>query len=180
MAIICDGMGTGGRAAVDGTMACGIMERLVKAGVGFDAGLRIVNSALLAKSGDESLSTMDITTLDLYTGEAEFLKAGAPETILRKKGRAVPADMPGLPIGILNDTRFAKSADTLLSGDLAVMLSDGALSSGSEWVCETIEAWKGTIPQELAEEIVAQAITRRTDGHDDDITVLVMMLCASP
>ncbi len=180
VAILCDGMGTGGRAAVDGTMACGIMERLVKAGIGFSASLRIVNSALLAKSGDESLSTMDITTLDLYTGEAEFLKAGAPETILRKDGHAVPVDMPGLPVGILNDTRFAKSADTLTSGDLTVMLSDGALSSGPEWVCEEIEHWKGTIPQELAEEIVAQAIYRRKDGHDDDITVLVMMLCAAP
>ena len=176
IALISDGMGTGGRAAVDGAMACGIMQRLVEAGVGFDAALRVVNSALLAKSGDESMATMDIAVLDLYTGEAELLKAGAPETIFRRGGRAVPADMPGLPIGILDETRLAKSAETLSDGDLIVMVSDGALASGSDWLCALIEDWKGNIPQELAEEIVGQAISRRSDGHDDDVTALVLML----
>jgi stage II sporulation protein E len=177
VAIVSDGMGTGGRAAVDGAMACGIMERLVKAGIGFDAALRIVNSALVAKSGDESLSTMDVTALDLYSGEAEFFKAGAPATILRKDGQAMVRDMSGLPIGILNDAKFTKSADTLSDGDLLVMVSDGALSSGSEWVCGEVEKWDGKLPQELAETIVSQAIVRRADGHDDDITALVLMLC---
>lgn len=176
IAIISDGMGTGGRAAVDGAMACGIMERLIKAGIGFDAALKIVNSALLVKSGDESLSTMDIAALDLYSGEAEFLKAGAPAAIIRKGSRAVMVDMPGLPIGILNDTKFAKTTDVLSEGDLLVMLSDGALSSGSEWVCAEIEKWDGKLPQELAEIIVSQAIARRRDGHDDDITVLALMM----
>ncbi|MCI1954965.1 MAG: SpoIIE family protein phosphatase [Oscillospiraceae bacterium] len=176
IAIISDGMGTGGRAAVDGAMACGIMERLVKAGIGFDAALKIVNSALLAKSGDESLSTMDIAALDLYSGEVELLKAGAPAAILRKNGRAVVMDMPGLPIGILNETQFARSSDSIGDGDLLVMLSDGALSSGSDWVCEEIEQWNGKLPQELAESLVSHAIARRGDGHDDDITVLALML----
>ena len=177
ISIICDGMGTGGRAAVDGAMACGIMERLLRAGIGSEAGLRIVNSALIAKSGDESLSTMDLSVLDLYSGEAEFLKAGAPETILRRGASVTSRDMPGLPIGILKEAKFAKSADTLSAGDLIVMLSDGALSSGGEWVRDEIAKWDGSIPQELAETIVSQAIARRTDGHDDDITALVLMVC---
>ncbi|HCW79497.1 MAG TPA: stage II sporulation protein E, partial [Ruminococcaceae bacterium] len=170
------GMGTGGRAAVDGAMACGIMESLVKADIGFDAALQIVNSALIAKSGDESLATMDIATLDMFSGEAEFLKAGAPATILRRDGCAFTKEMSGLPIGILNEVKFTRSADTLSAGDVIVMLSDGALSSGSKWICDGIEDWKGGIPQELAEEIVSQAIARRRDGHDDDITALVLML----
>ena len=179
VSIVCDGMGTGGRAAVDGAMACGIMERLVKAGIGFDAGLRIVNSALAAKSGDESLSTMDISVVDLYSGETTLLKAGAPAAVIRKKGHAVLRDTPGLPIGILNDAKFVRSADTLAAGDLLVMLSDGALSSGSEWVCNEVEKWDGKLPQELAETIVSQAIARRSDGHDDDITALVLQVCAT-
>jgi stage II sporulation protein E len=178
IAMISDGMGTGGRAAVDGAMACGIMERLIKAGIGFDAALKIVNSALLVKSGDESLATMDIAAVDLYSGNAEFMKAGAPMTILRKKGHAVPVDMPGLPIGILNDTRFSKTSDSLSEGDLLVLLSDGALSSGTDWVCSEIEKWDGDLPQELAETIVSQAIARRSDGHDDDVTVLAILMCA--
>ncbi len=176
IAIISDGMGTGGRAAVDGAMACGIMSRLIKAGISFDAALKIVNSALMVKSSDESLSTMDVAALDLYSGSVDFMKAGAPVSILRKGKRAVPVDMPGLPIGILTDAKFAKTSDSLSDGDLLVMLSDGALSSGVDWVCTEIEKWDGKLPQELAEILVSQAVARRDDGHDDDITVLAVMV----
>ncbi len=174
IAIISDGMGTGGRAAVDGAMASGIMSRLIQAGIGFDAALKIVNSALLVKSSDESSATIDLAALDLFSGSAEFMKAGAPISILRKSGSAVRVDAPSLPIGILNDTSFTKSSDVLEDGDLLVLLSDGALSSGDEWICDEVEKWDGQVPQELAETIVSQAISRRSDGHDDDITALVM------
>nr|WP_319487360.1 SpoIIE family protein phosphatase [uncultured Caproiciproducens sp.] len=174
IAIISDGMGTGGRAAVDGAMASGILSRLVKAGIGFDASLKIVNSALMVKSGDESLATIDLAALDLFSGNLEFMKAGAPISVLRKSGRAVVIDAPSLPIGILNDINFTKSSDSLGKGDLLILLSDGALAAGDDWICDTVEKWGGQIPQELAEEIVTQAIARRTDGHDDDITALVL------
>ena len=175
IAIVCDGMGTGGRAAVDGAMACDIMSRLIQAGIGFDAALKIVNSALLVKSGDESLSTVDVAALDLFDGNVEFMKAGASVSILRRAGRAVVVDNPSLPVGILNDTRFAKSTDRIAEGDLVILLTDGALSSGCDWICETAEKWDGTIPQELAEDLVSQAVARRSDGHDDDITALVLL-----
>jgi stage II sporulation protein E len=179
ISILSDGMGTGGRAAVDGAMACGIMARLIKAGIGFDAALKIVNSALLVKSGDESLATMDIAAVDLFNGSIDLFKAGASATILRQNGRAIVIDTPSLPIGILNDTRFAKSTETLSDGDLLIMMTDGALTSGAEWICEEAEKWEGTLPQELAEIIVSRAISQRKDGHDDDITVLVQMLVKS-
>jgi len=176
IAIISDGMGTGGRAAVDGAMASGILSRLIKAGIGFDAALKIVNSALLVKSGDESLATIDLVALDLYSGNVEFMKAGAPISLLRKSGRTVVIDAPSLPIGILNDINFTKSSDSLSDGDLLILVSDGALAAGDDWLSDTIETWSGQVPQELAEEIVTQAIARRGDGHDDDITVVAMKI----
>ena len=176
IAIISDGMGTGGRAAVDGAMASGILSRLIKAGIGFDAALKIVNSALLVKSGDESLATIDLAALDLYSGNVEFMKAGAPISLLRKSGRTVVIDAPSLPIGILNDINFTKSSDSLSDGDLLILVSDGALAAGDDWLSDTIETWSGQVPQELAEEIVTQAIARRGDGHDDDITVVAMKI----
>ena len=47
--VLSDGMGTGGRAAVDGAMASGLMSRLIKAGFGYDCSLRILNSSMLFK-----------------------------------------------------------------------------------------------------------------------------------
>ena len=62
-AIVCDGMGTGGRAAVDGNMATSIMTRLLKSGLTPESSLQIVNSALMVKSEDESLSTVDVAKI---------------------------------------------------------------------------------------------------------------------
>ena len=43
-------MGRGSRAALDGAMGAGLLSRLLSAGFGFDAALKVVNSALLVKS----------------------------------------------------------------------------------------------------------------------------------
>lgn len=176
IAILSDGMGSGGRAAVDGAMASGILSQLVQAGIGFDTALKIVNSALAAKGGDESSATIDLAAIDLFNGLVEFRKAGAPITIIRKNGKTSRMDLPSLPVGILNDVHFAKANEHLEDGDLLVMMSDGALAAGEEWFLEAVEQWKGTSPQELAEYLVAQAVTRRGDGHDDDVTVMAFCI----
>ena len=45
--LLCDGMGTGGRAAVDGAMASGLMARLLKTGFGYNCSLKILNSSIM-------------------------------------------------------------------------------------------------------------------------------------
>lgn len=70
--ILSDGMGSGGRAAIDSIMTCNFVLKLLKAGFGFDAALKLINSALLVKAGDESLATLDIGCIDLYTETPSF------------------------------------------------------------------------------------------------------------
>lgn len=69
-------MGTGGRAAVDGVMASSMAETLIKAGVGYDSALRLINSALMGKMADESLATLDIATVDLVYRQGRIQKSG--------------------------------------------------------------------------------------------------------
>lgn len=177
-AVLSDGMGSGGRAAVDGAMASGILSRLLQAGIGPEAALQIVNSALIAKSGDESLATLDVVLVDRFSGAANFYKAGAAVSVVRKKGRASLVDAPSLPVGILNEASFARRDDVLGDGDIVVLMSDGAVAAGEDWVLRAVEDFSGTLPQELAETLVTGAISRRSDGHDDDVTVMVLQLKA--
>lgn len=175
-AIISDGMGTGGRAAVDGGMASGIMEKLLKAGLGCDCSLKVVNSALLVKSGDESLATLDVVNIDLYDGGVTFLKAGAALSFIRKGGDMYRVETPSLPAGILPDIGFSRTEDKLSSGDIIVMLSDGAIATGEDWIERMISSWGDRPMKELCDVIIDEACSRRTDGKDDDITVLAMLL----
>ena len=85
--IISDGMGRGSRAALDGAMGAGLLSRLLSAGFGFDAALKVVNSALLVKSNEESLATLDCACVDLFTGRCAFYKAGAPRSYVLRHGR---------------------------------------------------------------------------------------------
>ena len=65
--VLSDGMGSGTAAAVDSNMTVSLIVKLIEAGVDYTAALKIVNSALLVKSGEESLSTVDIAAVNPYT-----------------------------------------------------------------------------------------------------------------
>jgi len=166
-------MGSGGRAAVDGAMASGLMSRLLKAGFGYDCSLRLVNSAMLFKSTDESLATLDVSCIDLFSGRTDLLKAGAAPTVIRRNGKSGKAQSTSLPAGILREVGFDKASVKLRAGDIIVMMSDGASGEGTEWISAELEAFRGGKAQDLAEFIAKSARRRRSDNHEDDITVLV-------
>jgi stage II sporulation protein E len=174
--ILSDGMGTGGRAAVDGAMATGLMSRLLKAGFDYNASLKILNSSMLFKSTDESTATLDVVAIDLFTGKTELLKAGAAPTLIRRSGKTSKAQSNSLPAGILRDIGFDKAVITLRRGDIVVMVSDGAVSEDSGWICEELEKWGNGTAQNLSEHIAHLAANRRSDGHTDDITVIAAII----
>jgi len=136
----------------------------------------IVNSSMLFKSSDETLATVDISCIDLYTGAVELLKAGAAPTVIRRSGRTGKAQSTSLPAGILREASFDRANVSLKAGDIILMMSDGATASGTDWICAVLEDFKNGSAQQLAEKIAADARRRRTDGHDDDITVMAAIL----
>ena len=176
-AVLSDGMGSGGRAAVDGALAAHLASRLLKAGFGEDTVLRLVNTALMTKSEDESLSTLDVVRVDCYTGHLDLLKAGATFTYLLSQNRLSRFDRASLPAGILPDIRFDKQRDTLTEGDLLVMISDGVLTDDSSWLEEKILAYPD-FPHSLKAfcEDIALTARQHQNAHQDDITVLAITL----
>ena len=173
--LLSDGMGNGGRAAVDGAMATNVLTRLIKAGFGWDCSLKILNSSMLFKSTDESLATVDAVCIDLFTGKTELFKAGAAPTLVRRSGRMGKAQSTSLPAGILREIGFDKATITLKHKDIALMLSDGAVADGTDWICAVLEDFEGTA-DELSNKIATDAYLRRHNGKNDDITVIATIL----
>lgn len=174
--ILSDGMGTGGRAAVDSAMASGLMAQLIKAGFGYDCSLKMVNSAMLFKSVDESLATIDAANIDLFTGRIDMYKAGAAPTVIRQRGYTGKAECASLPAGILREVKFDCAGVNLAKGDIVVMMSDGVSADGVEWISREIGQWQGDSAQQLAERLADMALRRAEAGHEDDITVMVAIL----
>ncbi len=173
--LLSDGMGVGGRAAVDSAMVTGLMSRLIKSGFGYDCSLKIINSSMLFKSTDESLATVDISVIDLFNGTTEFYKAGSAPTIVRRRGRTAKAQSNSLPAGILKDVNFDRAQITLKNEDIVLMMSDGVINDGTDWICDYLTDFDGTA-QQLADNIATMARRRRTDNHQDDISVMAAIL----
>ncbi|MEG0752379.1 MAG: SpoIIE family protein phosphatase, partial [Angelakisella sp.] len=177
--LLSDGMGSGNSAAVDSAMAASLITRLLEAGVSYPAALKLINGALLVKSGDESMATIDAAQVDLYTGKVRFYKAGAAPTVVRKEGRGIEIDATSLPAGILDEVEFHQSQITLEEGDMLLLLSDGAVPEGGQWIARAVESFESGDLDQFCKKLATTAKLRRTDGRDDDITVLCCRLVAA-
>ena len=179
--VLSDGMGSGGSAAVDSAMATGLAVRLLKAGFGYESMLKMVNTALMTKSEDESLATLDIVEVNLFNGNTSVLKAGAGASLLYSKGRISRIEDSSLPLGILRDLTFAQTRDRLVEGDMLIVMSDGVSNGGLDWVEEVVKIFDPHTDGRLSE--LAMTIAEKAQefqGDDpDDITVLVAKVQAA-
>ncbi len=174
--VLSDGMGCGGGAAVDSAMAVGLAVRMLKAGFGYESMLKMINTAIMAKAEDESLATLDIAVINLFTGDLELLKAGAGVSLLYSNGRVSRLEESSLPLGILHELTFAQTHDRLVDGDVLLLMSDGVSNDGVEWVEELLRNYdmaSGDV-QRLAQLIVNTARDRQTDDKGDDVTVVAL------
>lgn len=122
----------------------------------------------------ESIATVDIACLDLFSGHLDSLKAGAAPSFLRSMGRVSRIEKSSLPVGILRDIVFERTEDRLVDGDVLLVLSDGVLSEGLEWVEEALKEYPGDDMQQLADSIAHEARERQRETREDDITVLAL------
>ena len=166
-------------AAVDGSLAAELTARLLKAGFTAELAARLVNVALALKSDEESGATLDLISVDLYTGTARIFKAGAAPGFLVHGGRARPVGDISLPIGILGGVNGQSRVVHLAAGDYAVLVSDGLLVDGPGWVAKQLElsAAAGDPPEKVARILVETARARAEQtGRPDDITAAVLRL----
>lgn len=174
--ILSDGMGTGGRAAVDAAMTAEYFSDLLEGHISPDNALRIINSVLSVKSTNESLATIDAAKFNLFSGKVEFFKAGAAVSFVRKNGKCFVIEGASLPAGILHDISFAKEKVTLSKGDIAVMVSDGVTNNSIEWIIEEIERFNHSNPEILAQKIASAVCEKNRAERRDDITVFAGIL----
>ena len=178
--ILSDGMGSGGRAAVDSAMTVGLCSRLWQAGFSPAGILQTVNAALMTKSREESLATLDVAQIDAFTGRLDFYKAGAAATLIGSGGRVSRLEESSLPAGILPDVQLSHGYDWLGDGDILLLASDGAYTDGIAPI-ETMlrEHPPAESMTQLAQRITA-AVRRSQTEHQDDITVAAVRLHRIP
>lgn len=172
-ALISDGMGTGKGAAADSRLTAAVMKKLVCSGFSFDSAIKIVNSALIARSNEESVASIDAIEVDLMNGEAVFYKAGASCSFVRKGESIATLNKKSLPVGILRGVAFSKARFKAQAGDIVVLVSDGVAQKEEQWLCEALLSWENSNMEELSMHILKLAVLKN-QGHADDMTVVAV------
>lgn len=84
-----DGMGTGEQAAKESRIAIELLEQFTEAGFDRALAVRMINSALLLRRGEETYATLDICHVNLFDGHAEFIKLGAVASFIWRRDRII-------------------------------------------------------------------------------------------
>ena len=174
--VLSDGMGAGEKARRESAATVELLEDFIESGFDKELAVRMINSVLVLKSSEESFSTLDICSVDLYTGDAEFIKIGAASTFLLRNGKVSVIRSSSLPMGMLNDVDLEVSARKLLHNDIILMITDGvteAFEGDREgWLTETLRACRYHNPQDVADYILEEAERSAGGAPRDDMTVL--------
>ncbi len=174
--MLADGMGSGVQACKDSQAVIEFMERFLEAGFQKEKAFTMVNGAIAAQNGSSNLTTLDVCEINLLTGEAEFVKAGAAASYIKHGNWVDEVSADTLPLGSMEElspiTQSIKLADT----DMLVMVSDGISDAidneATGRLREIISKSQILNPKEMADYILRYAINSQGGRIRDDMTVL--------
>lgn len=183
--VISDGMGSGPEAGLESKVSVEIIEKFME--VGFDEKIAIdaVNAIMSIKfSEDEKFSTLDMNKIDLYTGNAKFMKVGAIESFIKRGNKVEVINSNTLPFGVLEEPDVDTVEKQVGNGDVIVSISDGILdvkndgSFDTTWLIEFLKNTKYRQPKDLSIAILEKAKELSGGKAKDDMTVVVSKVFA--
>lgn len=165
-----DGMGSGVRASEESAAAVELLEDFVESGFEKDLAIKMINSVLVLKSNGDTFSTLDICSIDLYTGLAEFVKIGASSTYIIRDNEISVIRSSSLPVGILKTVDTETTCKKLKDSDIILMVTDG-VDDDEMWIQDILQSFKSNNPQDIADYVMSQSKKLCDDILKDDITI---------
>lgn len=179
LASLSDGMGTGLNAYQESEKVVDLLEQFLEAGFSKETAVKMINSAMVLRSDGKTFSTIDISSIDLYSGVCEFLKIGAATSFIRRGNWVETITSTSLPAGIFQQTDLEKTCRKLYDGDMLVMVTDGVLDvlpieHQEKLMKDIILEHPTNNPKELADYILSRVRQYKNGRFCDDMTILVV------
>ena len=175
---LADGMGSGSLANNESERVVDLLEQFLDSGFSKETAARMINSAMLLQENGDMYSTVDVCTVNLYTGTCEFLKAGAATTFIKREDWIETITSTSLAVGLLQETDYEVLTKKLYPGDYLIMVTDGVLDAlpfgeEEEAMKEIIMSTRKRNPREMARTILERVLNYNQNQAQDDMTVLV-------
>lgn len=181
-----DGMGTGYAAASQSKATVNMLESFLESGFDKDMAVSLINSMLVLKSSEDVSCTIDLSMINLFNGEVEFVKIGAAPTYIKKAGKVEMIRSASLPAGILPGLDAELAHRSVEAGDMIIMVTDGVIDSfageapGDRQLMKFIQQFESLNPQKIADNILEEANKCCDNKPCDDLTVLVAKVWKKP
>lgn len=178
-ALLSDGMGSGSKACADSELVLNMAEKFLSSGFSEELAMQLINDALIMGGENKNMSTMDLCRINLYTGEADFLKIGAAASLIRRDGYVEELPANSLPLGVFAGVEPCRIRRRLLDGDYVFLFSDGVTDSfhtveGQEFLKQLVAEIPYRQPREMAGYLMKYVIQAAQGRIRDDMTVLVI------
>ena len=180
---ISDGKGSGPEARKCSKIAIKMLEKMLSSGFKKDVSVKMINTTLTADMDEDMYATLDISIMDLYQGNIEFIKNGACPTYIKRNKEVELVNSVDLPTGIMSNIEFVTFERDIKDGDIIVMCSDGIIDSKEEfthkelWLKYFLEELQTDDVQKIADLIISEAIDNNYGKEKDDMTVIVGKIC---
>lgn len=175
--ILSDGMGSGKNAALESRMVVRMFKKLISSGVNYSSAVKLINSIMLAKSGEEAFATLDAVRVDLDDCNLTVIKSGASATLMRHRGSVMKIASSSFPIGIYEQSEIFIRNCECDEGDIIIMLSDGISENEYKFIRELL--LKDSDVKKIVDEICAKSGIFNPASHNDDVTVIGMRIASS-
>lgn len=179
LAALSDGMGHGTLARQESAQTVTLLRLCLEAGYTRPQTLTAVNGMMLLAGRGERFSTVDLMTIDLWTGQATLDKLGAASSRLLRGRSMTELTGDALPLGILEKVESRSSVLRLHLGDELVLMTDGVEDAfpDKETLNNAIrDAMSERTAQAAAEQLLQAAMHAAEHGRQDDRTVLVLRI----
>lgn len=173
---VCDGMGSGKEAAKESRRGIRIIKSFLMAGFDLEMAVNVLNTALATGKSDDMYTTLDICSIDLYSGKAEVIKNGGATVFIASNGKVKSIRSSSLPVGIMKEARGEKTTFSLKEDDTVIMVTDGVTDAlgvdNEEKIVEELLAKCGSSLDKLVQKIIEEAKMRSGGVVKDDMTVV--------
>lgn len=153
------------------------MESFLRAGMDPEEAVETVSSALALRGEAGGSTTIDLLSVDLFSGRCCLHKQGAAPTYVCRGGRVRCAVGNSLPAGIVTGEKAKPDIHKFRGekGDWIVMVTDGVLCGREDvWIRDLMTGYRGDSPSDLAQRILRQS--EEICQGEDDGTVLAVHL----
>ena len=171
-------MGSGFGACKESEQVIELLEQFLDAGFGRETAVKMIHSAMMMQNGGQIFSTVDLCTVNLYTGQCELLKVGASTTFVRRRDWVEAVTSTSLPLGMLRNVDYECTKKQLHSGDFVIMVSDGVLDAlpgrnAQDMMKELILQINTSNSREMARRLLEKVLSFQQRKAADDMTILV-------